>query len=231
MSINQKLQEAIGSHSMFHIFGIPITDTVLVMWIIMAVLIIAALILTRKMVTVPKGKQNVVEIIVEFINNFTKDIIGHHWKHFAPYIGTILMFLVLSNIISIFNVFGIFHVHMRPPTKSVFVTVPMALMTIMLVLGSSIRFKKVSGWLKSFIEPMPIAIFTKVLDYFTRPLSLSLRLFGNIIGAFIVMELIYSVVPLFVPAALSIYFDLFDGILQAYVFVFLTTLYVAEAIE
>lgn len=231
MSISEKLSEAIKSHEMFRIFGIPITDTVLVTWLIMAVLIIGAVILTRKMETIPKGKQNIVEIAVEFINNFTRDSIGHHWKHFAPYIGTILLFLVFSNIVSVFNIFGIFKVHIRPPTKSVFVTVPMALMTIVIVIGAGIRFKKFSGFLKSHVEPMKMALFTKLLDYFTRPLSLSLRLFGNIVGAFIVMELLYSVVPYIIPAVASLYFDLFDGILQAYVFVFLTSLYIAEAIE
>jgi F-type H+-transporting ATPase subunit a len=231
MSLSDKLSDVIKSHKMFEIFGIPITDTVLVSWLVMAVLIIGSVILTRNMKTVPKGKQNVVEIVVEFINNFTKNSIGHHWKHFAPYIGTILLFLVLSNIVSIFNIFGIFKIHMRPPTKSIFVTVPMALMTIVIVVGAGIRFKKFSGFLKSHVEPMAMALFTKVLDYFTRPISLSLRLFGNIMGAFIVMELLYSVFPYVVPAFASIYFDLFDGILQAYVFVFLTTLYIAEAIE
>ena len=118
-----------------------------------------------------------------------------------------------------------------PPTKDLNVTLCMALMSIFMVLGASIRFKKLSGWLKSFFQPVPMAVFTKVLDYFTRPVSLSLRLFGNIIGAFIVMKLLYFVLPVFIPAVFSIYFDLFDGILQAYVFVFLTSLYIAEAVE
>ena len=66
---------------------------------------------------------------------------------------------------------------------------------------------------------------------FTRPLSLCMRLFGNVLGAFVIMELIKIVVPVFLPAVFSLYFDLFDGLLQAYVFVFLTSMYISEAIE
>ena len=79
----------------------------------------------------------------------------------------------------------------------------------------------------------PIAIMTpiNILEVFIRPLSLCMRLFGNVLGAFVIMELVELVVPVGVPAILSLYFDLFDGLVQAYVFVFLTSLYIAEAVE
>ena len=85
-------------------FHIPISDSIIVMWIVMAVLIVLSIIFTRNLRMVPTGKQNVAEIIVEFINNLTKGSLGHHWKAFAPYFGTLLLFLGLSNIISIFNI-------------------------------------------------------------------------------------------------------------------------------
>jgi F-type H+-transporting ATPase subunit a len=251
MELSKELTSAMSAHEIFSIppggFNIPVTDTVIVMWIIMAFLIISAYVLTRQMKSIPKGKQNFVETVVELINNLTKDAMGHHWKHFAPYIGTILLFLIFANIISIFNIipngeqlykmtgleffehipdFGI-----RPPTKDINVTACMAIMSIALVVISGIRFKKFSGFLKSFVEPMPLMLPMKILEYFIRPLSLALRLFGNIMGAFIVMELLYAAMPAVFPAGFSIYFDLFDGALQAYVFVFLTSLYIAEAIE
>lgn len=227
----------------FNLLGlaVPLTETVIVTWIVMAFLIVMAVIFTRKLEFVPSGKQNIIESVVEGINSFTKNTIGHEWKCFAPYIGTIMLFLIVSNIISIFNVFPnweqvkeLTHIEafehlpeffLRPPTKDINVTVCMAFMTMIMVIGAEIRFKRFSGWVKSFANPL------KLLEYFIRPLSLSLRLFGNIVGAFIVMELIYIAFPPILPAAFSIYFDLFDGILQAYVFVFLTTLYIAEAIE
>jgi len=234
--MGEKLVEAMESHKMFtmNLFGlkIPVSDVIVSMWVVMAVMIIFAIILTRKLTSVPNKKQNVAETIVEFINNMVKDAIGpHHWKAFAPYLGTIMLFLIFANTISIFNVIPGEGFKLRPPTRNINVTVCMALMSICVVIYAGIRYKKFSGWLKSFIEPSPVMLPFNILEYFIKPTSLALRLFGNILGAFIVMELIYMALPIFAPAALSIYFDLFDGILQAYVFMLLSCLYIAEAVE
>jgi F-type H+-transporting ATPase subunit a len=234
----------------FRLFGytIPISDSIIMMWLVMAILIIFAYIFTRKLKTIPEGKQNFIEVIVEFINNFVKGNIGHHWRPFAPYFGTVFLFLVVANIISIFSVFPtgeelykitgleFFEQHwphfiIAPPTKDINVTVTMAMMTIILVLFSGIKYKGILGWLKGFTQPTPIMIPFHIMDYGTRTLSLSLRLFGNILASFIIMELLYGFISPVAPAVLGIYFDLFDGFLQAYIFVFLSTIYVSEAIE
>ncbi len=233
----------------FGLFGqrIAITDTIVVMWVIMAVIIILAYILTRNLQTVPKGKQSFIEVVVEFINSLAKNNIGHLGGHFAPYLGTVLIFLIMANTISIFNIlptseqlYSLTHVEffrhlpsisLRPPTRDVNATAAMAVMSIVLVLFAGIRFKKLSGWLRGFVQPVPVVLPFKILDYFIRPVSLCFRLFGNVLGAFLVMELLYFVLPVIVPAAVSIYFDLFDGILQAYIFVFLTSLYISETVE
>ncbi|MFZ5986111.1 MAG: F0F1 ATP synthase subunit A [Bacillota bacterium] len=245
-----RLQNVIKPQELFHIsvfgFDIPITDSVVLMWIVMAILIVFSLVFVRKLKTIPDGKQNFVEVVVETINGLAKDSIGHHWKIFAPYIGTVLLFLIVSNTISIFNIipssedlyrwthieyFERTHFAIRPPTKDVNVTMAMAVMSMIVVVISGIRIKKVSGWLGSFLEPSPMILPFKILDYFIRPVSLCFRQFGNILGAFIIMELAYFALPAVFPGVLSVYFDLFDGILQAYVFVFLTSLYIGEAIE
>ena len=234
--MGERLVEAMSSHTMFTItlFGqkIPVSDIVVSMWVIMAVMIVLAIFLTRKLTLVPGKKQNVAEVIVEFVNNMVKDAVGaHHWKAFAPYLGTIMLFLVLANTVSIFNIIPGEHFKLRPPTRNINVTVCMALMTICVVIYAGIRYKKFSGWLKSFVKPIPIMLPFNILEYAIKPTSLALRLFGNILGAFIVMELLYMALPVFAPAVFSIYFDLFDGILQAYVFMFLSSLYIAEALE
>ena len=236
MSMSERLIEAMEPHIMFRIrlpgFEIPVTDVVVVMWVIMAIMIFFSIFLTRKLTAVPHKKQNVAEIIVEFINNIAKDAIGeHHWKAFAPYLGTIFLFLLFANTVSIFNIIPGEGFKFRPPTRNINVTACMAAMSIIVVIYAGIRYKKMSGWLKSFVEPIPMMLPFKILDYGIKPLSLALRLFGNILGAFIVMELIYMALPPVAPAILSIYFDLFDGALQAYVFMFLTSLYIAEVLE
>jgi F-type H+-transporting ATPase subunit a len=109
----------------------------------------------------------------------------------------------------------------------------MALMTVFLVAFSGVRYKGVKGFLKGFLSPSPVMLPFHILDYGTRTLSLSLRLFGNILAGFIIMELLYRgalfAAPL-IPLA-SIFFDIFDAGLQAYIFVFLSSIYIAEAIE
>ncbi|MCX7709410.1 MAG: F0F1 ATP synthase subunit A [Clostridia bacterium] len=252
MDLGKYLSHVMESHVVFslNIFGveIPIFDTIIVMWIVMAIVIGLALYFTRNLKQVPEGRQNLIELYIEFVTNFTKSTLGHHAKYFVPYFGTVLLFLAIANAVSIFSIIPsgeqLYHLtgikffehipefEIRPPTKDINVTVCMAIMSIILVIGAGIRFKTFKGFLKSFLEPVPIILPFKILDYFIRPLSLSLRLFGNILGAFIVMELIYLASNGFViPAVFSLYFDLFDGLLQAYIFVFLTSIYVAEAIE
>jgi F-type H+-transporting ATPase subunit a len=223
-----------------------ITDTVVVMWIIMAFLMIASFVLTRRLKTTPGKTQNALEALVELIYNLCKSTIGHHWKPFAPYLGTLLLFLVCSNIIAIFNILPTgtfwaqrlhiealadFELEMAPPTKNFNVTLCLSLMTMVLVVFSEFYYKGFRGWLRTFYRPLPVNGFVKVLDYFARPVSLCLRLFGNILGGLIVMSLLYYAFPIAAPALVGIYFDLFDGMLQAYVFVFLTMIFLQEASE
>lgn len=248
MNFSEELSKAMSPHGLIelNLFGMKlfITDTIVLMWFVMLLIAVFVLIFTRNLKKVPDGRQNVVEMFVEFIQKFADDNIGHHGKHFYQYLGTIILFLIFSNSISIFNIIPIGNIlasitgnesflelGIRPPTRDVNLTVTLALISILIVLFSGIRVKGFKGWLHYHIEPVPIILPFKIMDYFVRPLSLSMRLFGNILGAFIVMELLYVAMPLVLPAAFSIYFDLFDGILQAYVFVFLTSLYIAEAIE
>ena len=117
------------------------------------------------------------------------------------------------------------------PTKDINVTASLAIMSIVLIEVAGIRSKRVGGWLKSFAEPMALIAPINVLEIFIRPLSLCMRLFGNVLGSFVIMELLKMIVPVFVPAVFSCYFDIFDGLIQAYVFVFLTSLFMREALE
>ncbi|MDP4152811.1 MAG: FoF1 ATP synthase subunit a, partial [Bacillota bacterium] len=155
------LNKMLSPNTLFNIkiFGltIPVTQSIVMMWIIMAVIILLAYIFTRKLKTVPEGKQNIVEIIVETVNNLMKSNMGEHWKSFSPFFGTILLFLVFSNIAGIFNIFpngeqlykitGISFFEklpefsIEPPTKDLNVTLTMALMIIILIPYSGIKYK------------------------------------------------------------------------------------------
>ncbi|MCD8363275.1 MAG: F0F1 ATP synthase subunit A, partial [Lachnospiraceae bacterium] len=111
------------------------------------------------------------------------------------------------------------------------VTVGLALMSIVLIQVAGIRKRGVKGWLKSFTEPVAIVTPINILELVIKPLSLCMRLFGNVLGAFVIMKLIEYVLPVGLPVVCSMYFDLFDGLIQAYVFVFLTGLFIKENIE
>ena len=118
-----------------------------------------------------------------------------------------------------------------PPTKDLNVTAGLAIISLFLIVFSGIREKGLKGYLFSYAEPMPMMIPVNLLELITRPLSLCMRLFGNILGGFVLMELITFAAPAIVPLPFSCYFDFFDGLLQAYVFVLLTSLFINESIE
>lgn len=204
--------------------GIPVSESVVVTWIIMAVLVLVSFILTRNLkINNISKRQAFVEMVVTKLTGMVEGMIGEEGKRYVPYLTTVMLYIGVSNIIGLFG--------FKSPTKDLNVTLALALMSIILVEAAGIYHKGVKKWLHKFTEPIAIVTPINILEVFTRPLSLCMRLFGNVLGAFVIMELIKMVVPVFIPAAFSLYFDLFDGLLQAYVFVFLTSLYISEAIE
>ena len=204
--------------------GIPVAESVVVTWVIMAVLLLGSIILVRNLKVENVGKKQVVlETVVGGLYNFFYDLLGEDGKGYIPYLMTVGLYIGVANMIGLFG--------LKSPTKDVGVTGALALMSIVLIEFSGVHIKGVKGFLKSFAEPIPLMLPMNILEIFIRPLSLCMRLFGNILGAFVIMELIKIVAPLLVPVPLSLYFDLFDGFIQAYVFVFLTSLFIKETIE
>lgn len=204
--------------------GIPVAESVVVTWVIMAVLLLGSIILVRNLKVENVGKKQVVlETVVGGLYNFFYDLLGEDGKGYIPYLMTVGLYIGVANMIGLFG--------LKSPTKDVGVTGALALMSIVLIEFPGVHKKGVKGFLKSFAEPIPLMLPMNILEIFIRPLSLCMRLFGNILGAFVIMELIKIVAPLLVPVPLSLYFDLFDGFIQAYVFVFLTSLFIKETIE
>ena len=190
----------------------------------MAVLVLLSIILVRNLkVENPGKKQLVLETIITTFNNLFKGVIGEAGMKYVPYLITVILYIGMANIMGVFG--------FKPPTKDLNVTASLAIMSIILVQVAGIRGKGTKGWVKSFAEPVAIVAPLNVLELVIKPLSLCMRLFGNVLGAFVIMKLIEYVLPVGLPVIFSAYFDLFDGLIQAYVFVFLTSLYIKEAIE
>ncbi len=223
----QSLISELGNETAFTIpifGGIPVADSVVVTWIIMALLVVISLLLTRKLSVRSPGKVQVaLEWAVQFLNGFIKTNIGKHWRPFAPWLGTVALYIGISNLIGIFG--------LTPPTKDISVTTALAVMSMLLIYGSQFRYNGLLGGLKKFAAPMPLLLPINLMEVAIRPLALCMRLFGNILGAYIIMEMLKFVAPVILPAIFSIYFDLFDGLIQTVVFVFLTTLFTGEGIK
>lgn len=211
------------------VFTLPviggISESVVVTWIIMAVLVLASIILVRNLKVENPGKvQLALESGIEWAEKFFIDVIGEENKGYVPYLITVLLYLACSNTIA--PLFGF-----KPPTKDLNVTAGLALMSMCLIEFSGIRKNGLGHWIKHFAKPVPVVAPIMVLEIVIRPLSLCMRLFGNMLAGFVVMELLKAFVPLIIPIPVSFYFDIFDGLLQAYVFVFLTALFMNEEME
>ena len=221
------LQEKLQNPTAFEIplfGGIPVPQSAVVSWVIILLLTLLAIWLTHDLKVRPGRRQMVAEMFVGLINNFCKETLGErHWRTYAPYLGTVGLYLLFANLAGLVGV--------APPTKDLNVTAGLAIMSLLLIYGSQFRWHGLRGGLRKFAMPSAIITPLNVMEIGIRPLALCLRLFGNILGGFIIMELIKTVAPAVVPIPFSLYFDIFDGVLQAIVFVFLTTLFLGEALE
>jgi len=222
--IANELLEELNVDTAFTVGGIEVAESVVITWVIMAFMVILSICMTRGLkVFNPSRRQVILETCVCGLQNMVKGIIGEEGQRYVPYLVTVIVYIGISNIIGLFG--------MKPPTKDLNVTGALAIMSIILIEYSGIHAKGPKRWLKSFAEPVAVVAPLNVLEIFIRPLSLCMRLFGNVLGAFVVMELLKIIMPAILPIPFSLYFDIFDGLIQAYVFVFLTSLFIKEAIE
>ena len=227
MTFAQELIEEVNCQTVFTIpifGGIPVKESVVVSWILIAAMLLFCFLMTRGFKVTGIGKrQAFMEWAFQWIENLVRNFIGEEGVQYVPYLVTVLLYIGIANICGIFG--------FKPPTKDINVTAALALMSIVLVQAANIRHNRVGGWLKSFAQPTPIVTPINIMELAIRPLSLCMRLFGNVLGAFVIMKLIEHLVPVGIPMVFSLYFDFFDGLLQAYVFVFLTSLFIKEGLE
>ncbi len=217
--------------------GFRLTETLVVMWGISLFLIIGSYLLTRNFQKVPKGVQNAVEVLVGAIYNLTASTMGEDKIGFAPYIGTIILFIACSNLSGLFA--------LRPPTADLNTTLSLSLMTFFLIHGSGIRKKGLGKYLKGFSEPFVLLTPINVIGELATPISLSFRLFGNLVGGLIIMSLVYialgnlsamiginiPILQVGIPVILHGYFDLFSGLLQTFIFTMLSMIFISGAMD
>ena len=217
----------------YELFGqtVWITTTHVCVLIVMLVIIgfcIAANRAIKHATDVPGTFQNIVELVVEMLDNMIGGVMGKFSPKFRNYIGTIFIFILLSNISGLFG--------LRPPTADYGVTFALGIMTFVIIHFNQFKYQKVSGVIKGLCDPWPIWAPINIIGDVAVPISLSLRLFANVLSGTVMMALVYgllskisTLIVLVWPGALHVYFDLFSGAIQTYVFCMLTMTYITNA--
>jgi len=205
-----------------------ITESIIVTLGIVALLIVLAVIVRIKLSKfqeVPTGFQNIVELIVESFHNLVVKSAGLKLSWVGGWFFTVFSFLLISNLSGLF-------LFIRPPTADWPTPLSLALITLVLIQFVGLRYR---GWdyIKTFFEPIFIFFPVNVLGELSRPVALSFRLFGNVLGGMILLSLVYTLAPMILmvtlPFALHVYFDIFAGSLQAFIFTILSLTYLGVA--
>ncbi len=214
-----------GPQIQFYLFGkeyLPVTDTLLVSWLSVIIIIIAAKYLTSDLSIRPKGKQNVAEWIVEIIYKQIEPMLpGEGWR-FLPFIATIFIYVGVGNLIGVVP-------GLANPTGDLNTTLGLALVVFIVVQYEGMREYGVWGYLKSFAEPVIFLLPINVIGELAKPISHSFRLFGNIVGGGIIITLIYQAAPALIPVPLHGWFGVFVGAIQALIFGMVAIAYISVA--
>lgn len=217
--------------------NLPITETMVNYWIVMVFILFLCVFLTSRMEKIPKGKQAVAEKIVLMIDRLVDQNMGPDFRGYSPYIATLMMSSVFGSLCSL--------VTLRSVTADLNTTLGWALITFAMITYTKIKYHGFGGYLKGFTEPIVVMAPLNILSEIATPVSMSFRHFGNIAGGFVISTLLLSALsalssalhlplPLFqigIPGVLSLYFDLFSGCIQAFIFSMLTMAYVGSAKE
>ncbi len=222
----------------FDVFGVTInlTESILLSWVLVAGVTLLLLWLTHDMKTKNISKRQVLaEWAVQTVYNLVEDTMGKGSKRFAPYIGALFTFSITGSLLSLFG--------LRSVTADFSVVLTWALITFIWVHATKLRTNGLWGYLKGYASPVPVMLPMNVLSEVSLPVSMSIRHFGNIASGMIISSLIYyalssitrtigvAFMTIGIPAVLSLYFDLFSSFMQAFIFIMLTMVNVANAAE
>lgn len=225
--------------------GINITESIVNMWLVMAVLVLVSALLTRGLKTRnPSKRQLALEKLVTMLNNLVTENMGEEYKGFAPYIGTLFILSIVGSLSSLLT--------LRPYTADLSVILAWTTLTFVMIQVNNMRHHGVFGWLKSFAEPVAFITPLNVISEIANPISMTFRHFGNIAAGLVITSLVYGglaslsaavlklapdfiasipILQIGLPAVLSVYFDLFTSFLQAYILCMLTMVFIKSSGE
>ena len=208
-------------------------ESVVNSWVILLVLSVLSFVIYNKIkkadpLEKPKGLLHIVEILVESIDKLVLQTMGKRNLKFAPYMLSLGLFLACANLWGLLG--------FTPPTSDYNVTLALALITFVMIHFFAIKTKGLGGYIKDYGQPMVILTPINIIGEIANPISLSFRLFGNVLSGALIMSLVYQglsklssfLIPV-VAAPLHAYFDIFSGVLQTFIFLMLSMTYISSS--
>jgi F-type H+-transporting ATPase subunit a len=224
----------VGHHFYWQLGNLKLHGQVLITtWVVVGLLLTASILATRNIKRVPQGLQNFMEYALEFVREIARNQLGEkEYRPWVPFIGTLFLFIFVSNWSGALFPWKLIHLpegELAAPTSDINTTVALALLTSLAYFYAGFS-KRGLGYFSKYIEPTPVLLPIAILEDFTKPLSLSFRLFGNILADELVVAVLVLLVPLFVPIPVMM-LGLFTSAIQALVFSTLAGAYIHEAME
>jgi F-type H+-transporting ATPase subunit a len=224
----------VGKHFYWNIAGfLAHGQVLLVIWFVAIILLVLSVLGTRNIERIPTGFQNFMESAVDFVTDIARDQLGESfYKEWIPFIGTLFFFIFGCNWAGALIPWKLIELpegELAAPTNDINTTVALALLTSLAYFYAGLS-KKGLGYFKRYIQPIPLLLPINILEDFTKPLSLSFRLFGNILADELTVTVLTSLVPLIIPLPIMI-LGIFAGSVQALIFSTLAAAYIAEALE
>ena len=234
----------------FPVLGrIQITETIVISWLVMLIITLLCIWLTHdlKVESITK-RQAFAEMLVEAADKFVIGNMGEKFRYFVPFVAALFATSLVSNMISLLG--------FRSPTADLNTEAAWAIVVFVMITAQKIKVGGIGGYFKGFTQPIALLTPFNILSELATPISLACRHFGNILSGVVINGLLYAAlalasskllglipgavgqllshVPILavgLPAVLSVYFDWFTGVMQAYIFCMLTTMYIANAAE
>ena len=217
------LEEELIPSIVFSVGPLQVTSTVVNTWIIMAIVSTALALLGRRLQIRPTRFQNALEWGIESIDGLIKDMIPHQSRLFLPVVGTLAVFIAAANL-------GGLIPGLRSPTTDLNTPLALAIVVFFSVHYYGIRQHGIVGHLRHYVEPIFIMLPIEIASELARTMSLTFRLFGNILGEEIVVAVLFLILPVLIPVPMML-FSIFTSLIQAYVFTMLTTVYISGAVR
>nr|YP_009632270.1 ATP synthase CF0 A subunit [Parallela transversalis]AYQ22859.1 ATP synthase CF0 A subunit [Parallela transversalis] len=232
--LSEIAEVSVGKHYYWNIGGYEVHGQVLIVsWMVLAIIFTLAFLGNSNLKTTPDGFQNFTELVTEFIRDLAKTQIGEEeYLSWVPFLGTIFLFVFVSNWSGALIPWKLIELpsgELAAPTNDINTTVALALLTSISYFYAGIS-KKGLGYFKRYVQPAAFLLPINVLEDFTKPLSLSFRLFGNILADELVVGVLVALVPLFIPIPIML-LGLFTSAIQALVFATLAGAYIGESLE